>query len=62
MECKTCGNESDNVCEGCGNCDSCGCKCEGSAEEKTDETSGETKTEETPAEDASEDTEETKEE
>ena len=26
--CKTCEKEAEKVCEKCGNCDGCGCKCE----------------------------------
>ncbi|NCO11472.1 hypothetical protein CO038_02520 [Candidatus Pacearchaeota archaeon CG_4_9_14_0_2_um_filter_39_13] len=25
--CKTCNNESESICEGCGNCENCGCVC-----------------------------------
>ncbi|OIO81783.1 hypothetical protein AUJ84_00090 [Candidatus Pacearchaeota archaeon CG1_02_32_132] len=48
--CTTCGEESDNVCEKCGNCDSCGCSCKDESEEPTDKSEEPAETEESESE------------
>lgn len=48
--CATCGKESDNVCEKCGNYDGCGCDCKDESEESTDKTEESESKSEEPAE------------